>query len=135
MKTCELIGTALDWAVARAERRSIWLGDWLAVPPDTALRFRSGAESEAGLYFVGGGFYSPSTIWAQGGPIIEWEEISIGNTLSEENNSVWQAYPNLRSKGGKWGNGSTPLIAAMRCFVANTFGDVMELPYELSERI
>ena len=69
--------------------------------------------------------FQPSTDWSQGGPIIEREKIG-----------VWPS----ESISGQWGArmlntyimyGPTPLIAAMRCFVASKLGDEVEVPEEL----
>lgn len=66
MKTADLIGPALDWAVAKCEGR-----DW----PDTTAKF------------LGEQYYKPSTEWSDGGPIIERERIDIA-----ESNGDWNAY-------------------------------------------
>ena len=98
MKTSELTGAALDWVVAKAERRTI-------------------------DYFRG--IYKPSTDWAQGGPIIEREGITL-----EKRDDLWDA----TFDSGEcffWEFGPTPLIAAMRCYVASKLGDEIELPTEL----
>lgn len=75
-------------------------------------------------YAIHGEFegYSPyeySTDWAQGGPIIEREGIA----LYLYGNSEWNAHV-----GGKESTGPTPLIAAMRCYVASKLGDDVEIP-------
>ena len=60
--------------------------------------------------------WSPSTDWAQGGPIIEREGIQI-----------WCAGPLWGAGHGKWKrfeSGDTPLIAAMRCYVASKQGEM-----------
>ncbi len=36
-----------------------------------------------------------------------------------------------KGAGGKWGMGPTPLIAAMRCYVASKLGDEVDIPEEL----
>jgi hypothetical protein len=103
VKTSELTGAALDWAVAMAE-------NW------------AGADFEVKPY---------STNWAQAGPIIEREKIS----LIEEADRTWQG-----SVGGAtdleapfwFENGPTPLIAAMRCYAASKLGDEVEIPEELA---
>lgn len=72
--------------------------------------------------------YHPSTDWSQGGPIIERERIDI---VSDPNGTAgWMAltYVNF-SKVFK--SGPTPLIAAMRCYVASKLGDEAEIPEEL----
>ena len=75
---------------------------------------------------------SPSTNWAQGGPIIEREVISLV-FLGDH----WVAStPNPEAKLGDGRDpleayGPTPLIAAMRCYVSSKLGDEVELPEEL----
>lgn len=126
MKVSELIGTDIDYWVAKAEG--------LPLKHDP-MGF--GAQSPggywvwpdkfppAGGYMQVGKDYSPSTHWSQGGPIIEREEISIGYVIPAMKDSIWQASPSLSAKGagGKSGSGPTPLIAAMRCYVASKFGE------------
>ena len=108
-KTNELIGPALDWAVAKCRGfdgldKDLWLmRDGIAAMPLHA--------------------YTPSTYWAQGGPIIERELISVS---SQTNGHSWAA------KGAhNYSYGPTPLIAAMRCFVASKLGDEVDVPEEL----
>jgi hypothetical protein len=97
MKTSELTGAALDWAVAKCEY------EWV----------RDGVDDDCPNY---------STNWAQGGAIIERERISVIGQGGDD----WIA---------EWGwiqvFGDTPLIAAMRCYVASQLGDDIEVPNEL----
>jgi Protein of unknown function (DUF2591) len=101
MKTSELTGAALDWAVAKCERPN-----WDA----TILT----------MNVLNGGF-NPSINWAQGGPIIEREGIDIYQS------GVWVA----EMDGKHTTEGPTPLIAAMRCYVASKLGDEVDVPEEL----
>ena len=78
--------------------------------------------------------YSPSTNWAHGGPIIEREGVSVERVTS----ALWDAY--LIREDKKYGgierieaDGPTPLIAAMRCYVASRLGDEVEVPDALCE--
>ena len=104
MKTSELTGHALDWAVAMCE----------GIDHDTAaLNIMFGDDNDW--------FLAPSTDWAQGGPIIEREGIEL---LCESLGFRWVAMP---QKGPEW-RGSTPLIAAMRCYVASKLGDEVDVP-------
>lgn len=149
MKTSELTGAALDWAVAKCDGY------------ERKIRFNAYKEWEDLVrtqvrdddYTI----YSPSTDWAQGGPIIERERISIirleDDSATDDNGdycgriSVYGAVlgeyfdeDQLRSSYGEaWGEivyidyelvtkGQTPLIAAMRCYVASKLGDNVELP-------
>jgi len=65
--------------------------------------------------------YSPSTKWSQGGEIIE----RVGVTVQKEG-STWSAYfrDRLFAEDGTeyFSTGDTPLIAAMRCYVASMIG-------------
>ena len=64
-----------------------------------------------------------STNWAQGGPIIERERIDV----LYEHDLRWIAVP----QKGIESYGPTPLIAAMRCYVASKLGDEVDIPEEL----
>jgi len=118
IKTAELTGPALDWAVAKCEDLEVWR------EPD-------------GIYLCEGGevgfMFRPSTSWQEGGPIIEREEISSYHEIPAMRDSIWQARPSLSAKGagGRWGIGPTPLIAAMRCYVASKLGEEIDIPEEL----
>ena len=113
MKTSELQGAALDWAVAKCE-----------YPGAEHLITRQNP-------------FQYSTDWAQGGPIIEREKISLFR-YGESHSSVWTAlayfdecYFDISSNDGTGVEGETPLIAAMRCFVSSKLGDEVEIPEEL----
>ena len=115
MKTSELTGCALDWAVAKCEGAS----------PDTLESYIDGMrEADDGNY---------STNWAQGGPIIEREKIAVRfepecHWLFAPPKATWLANYN---GVGEW-HGPTPLIAAMRCYVASKLGDTVDIPEELT---
>ena len=104
MRTKDLTGPALDWAVAKCmgENMEYWFE-----------KFTGGADRRALLT-------NYSTDWSQGGPIIEREEIAL------HKGDDWFA----RCKGYD-GTGPTSLIAAMRCYVASKLGDEVEVPEEL----
>jgi hypothetical protein len=72
-----------------------------------------------------GAWYAPSTNWAQGGPIIEREKI---NPEWMPRSECWMA--NCVADRAPY-EGPTPLIAAMRCYVASKLGDEVEIPEEL----
>jgi hypothetical protein len=102
IKTSELTGAALDWAVANCERVD---------------HLFAGHE-------VGRLHYSST--WAEGGPIIEREWISVWQV----GNKYWKAdIGGLHSH-----NGATPLIAAMRCYVASKLGGEVDVPDELTNQ-
>ena len=101
MKTSELTGNALNWAVNHAERLT--------------------------------GIFAPVNYcgkWEHGGPIIEREKLFVKPTI----NKGWRSY-----QRDPFGNGichsqygPTPLIAAMRCYVASKLGDEVEVPDEMA---
>lgn len=80
--------------------------------------------------------YAPAESWSVAGPIIEREGIS---TVRDEGDDYWQAVTDANSGSmfgpGLCGNnfqcGPTPLIAAMRCYVASRLGDEVDVPDEL----
>lgn len=122
MKTADLIGPALDWAVAKAEG---------------ITEINNGYGTLPILDMVAAYQYSPSTDWSQGGPILEREKIDIIYDIENEmdNDPVgWLAQKwVLPLADGNFSQifGTTPLIAAMRCYVASKLGDEIELPEEL----
>lgn len=117
MKTSELKGPALDWAVAKADGREP------IVTPFKNSRgnalYRSEWEQCEGIR------WQPSTDWSQGGPLIERERIDV---FSVRNGNGWCAQSDVRVYNGY---GPTPLIAAMRCLVASKLGDTVQVPQEL----
>lgn len=120
-KVAYLEGAHLDWAVAKAERL-----------PKEVVRFSS--LYGCGLRVVPQGkkyrvtqSFQPSSDWSVAGPIIERTYISLttdadGFVTEEE---PW--YCEVPSSN-EWATGSTPLIAAMRAYVASMFGEEVELP-------
>ncbi len=118
VKTADLIGPALDWAVAQCE---MMRADYR----DRGLL----------VHRIGYGQPMPpySTNWSQGGPIVEREEIGLRRNAPCSRGREWEASPSITAKGagGKWGYGSTPLIAAMHCFVASRLGNEVDIPEEL----
>jgi hypothetical protein len=107
MKTSELSGAALDWAVSKCEGFTWEQGDL-----------------DAGEYGPG---FKPSTDWAHGGPIIEREEICVGTSHI----APWMACLDDGMEVRNRERGDTLLIAAMRCYVSSKLGDEVELPEEL----
>ena len=117
IKTEDLTGPALNWAAAKCERRpySYTLNDIKGEPPLVVRAFE------------------PSTSWQEGGPIIEREEIGIRRNAPCSDGRQWEASGSITAKGAgyRWGYGPTPLIAAMRCYVASKMGDTIDIPEEL----
>lgn len=125
MKTSELTGVALDWAVAKCEGATDFWFDTVATHwvkldgKDRALRY-GWAQS-----------YLPSTEWTLGGPIIEREGFELCRLESSAFGIEWRAQIDCDCRF----YGPTPLIAAMRCYVASKLGDEVEIPQELGETV
>ena len=121
IKTSELTGAALDWAVAESE------GERYGPPT-----FRVHQNSKGATVYLNTGMqqsgipYRPSTDWAQGGPIIEREGITLRSCID---GAAWDA--ELAYEETILAPGPTPLIAAMRCYVASKLGDEVDIPEEL----
>ena len=109
MKTSELTGPALDWAVAKCEGIT-----YFGAPQGRteAMEFLLMHPDDPDLQF--------STNWSQGGPIIEREGVSIKWVTADE----WMAV----GLDNAVTFGPTPLIAAMRCYVASELGDEVDIP-------
>jgi hypothetical protein len=140
--TKDLIGAALDWAVARCEydelaQKAIQYPDYVGTLP----------------------IPSPSTDWSQGGAIILREGISVVRIDDEYvkfedgyryeprwiaatgQHGVQQTYGPQGAFFGDYyqvdaddvaGVGATPLIAAMRCYVASKLGGEVDTPEKLA---
>jgi hypothetical protein len=120
IKTSDLIDLALDWAVSQC----------------VGIVWEQG-DLDAGHYGPG---FKPSTVWGDGGPIIEREGIFPSLTDIERHDDGQVTFDQkfrartpaqyLDHDEGMYG--PTPLIAAMRCFVASRLGDEVEVPDELA---
>lgn len=125
VSTAELTGTALDWAVVSAKGYS-------------KLALTISGEVKEFQRMHSDGYHNYSTDWAQGGPIIEREKIKVlpnmGGTWSAQirhtESHPLMSHPVLA--GWTNGSGGTPLIAAMRCYVASKLGNNVELPEGLA---
>ena len=135
IKVSEASGPVLDWMVAKAEGR---LGAWIQdeLRPGTSIKDIDFDDLRRLMVYVPGRRrdpyteWKPSTNWSQGGPIIE-RLIAEGFELKTATFSAkFQCY-RITGDFITSGFGPTPLIAAMRCFVASELGDEMDVPEEL----
>lgn len=124
MKTSELTGKPLDWAVAKA-------CGLVTVEVEGVLHLVN-TRGQPSINF------NPSTNWSQGGPIIEQHRITISALFAQINPPIpdfdkneWGAYIPYGTTERGMGAGPTPLIAAMRCLIASKLGDEIEIPEEL----
>ena len=116
MKTSELQGAALDWAVAKCEGK-LGTFDFYLHESTGAFMLESGDVS-----FL----YSPSTQWKEGGPIIEREITRVENL----GDGRWAAYKNSKDETHRL-TGPTMLTAGLRCFIASRLGDEVDVPEDL----
>lgn len=145
VKTADLIGYALDWAVGDACK-------------DSESRLY---QDVRGFWLVGpfGKPWNPSEDWSQGGPLIASNQVYLEPPhdvhrayLDEKSgriSGIWQTYeswhatvsarvrtlpPKIEGFPGLVGRGEgeTPLIAACRAIVKSHFGDTMQVPEELT---
>jgi len=119
VKTSQLSGVQLDWAVAHIQGYAEGPNGSFWITEDDCVDFK------------------PSTDWAQGGPIIERETISVAaDTADMFDSFLWFASVDdiLVDPDEAIGvRGPTLLIAAMRCYVASKLGDEIEVPDELKQ--
>lgn len=129
-KTNELTDAPLDWAVAKCL---------------TLTGAARGVELRDGVPMVLNGCWAVAEFsynWDQGGPIIEREITKVFRNVG----GIWSAMvlkdvsipPEDRgtslalTRRAQWnGAGPTPLIAAMRCYVASKLGNEVDIPKEL----
>jgi len=147
IKTSELSGAALDWAVAKVA--GIPTGVMSGIP------YRQDLPGDT---YGPGPIWKPSTDWSQGGPLIQSNQIFLEPprdvhraNYDEKTGKVrgcWQTYeswhatvsarvrtlpPKIEGFPGRVGRGEgeTALIAACRAIVTSVFGDEVEVPEEL----
>ena len=102
VKTADLIGPALDWAVAKAD----------------------GWDFSKEYYRIMVQGYCPSTDWSQGGPLID-KHNAYHHRDQRGQITAWV-------EGFRSYKGETRLIAACRAIVAAKLGDVVQVPEELA---
>jgi len=138
----ELEGKLLDYWVARSMGYRFWLEkrgayELAVVQPPTYRepwmehRDKDGNKprytevftaEELKCGFFGTGLRHFSTDWTYGGPIIEREAICVDKLMSPD----WcAAKRNTTDDAGAWYAGPTPLIAAMRAYVASVYGETV----------
>lgn len=121
VKTTNLKGQALDWAVATS------LGFICFIDHPRFLRNKS---SIMNVYIQDVPY---SIDWAFGGPVIEKEGIDLRKRVPDPDIArpnprfAWKAEM-VATKHYHCGTGPTPLVAAMRCLVASKLGNEVEIP-------
>ena len=120
IKVAEATELQLDWLVAYAEGRKC-----------SVVQSSIGLTPFVVLYTDPLGMFTPSTSWAQGGQILERENISVGyqGHSGVPLDSLWYA----TNRADACGFGQKPLIAVLRCFCSK-LGDVVDIPEELCQQ-
>lgn len=120
IKTSDLIGASLDWAVMECYRSTFqmatepkpWRGGIDTFGPGNGYKYPSWGAKK----------YNPSTNWELGGPIIDSLKPHFTIVPDNRGGGVIADTPAALLKG------PTYLVAAMRCFVATNLGDEVEVP-------
>lgn len=139
VKTSDLEGAALDWAVAQATKAWDWahsLHPTMTLDPsfESACirpypRGEFGSSLETCVLIPRNPMrqdpspFCPSSEWSHGGPLISDYRVSVIYSDEDSDPCAWT------DDTAAW-SGPTPLIAAMRAIVAAKLGDEIEIPME-----
>ncbi|QNT38657.1 phage protein NinX family protein [Pseudomonas asiatica] len=119
VRVSNLIGAALDWAVAIAEEM------YVHIP--TGLKHEYWYKD--GRCVTSRTSWEPSTCWGQGGPLFDKHLGSAHhNPHLEDGCCRYSAGP---AGAGMWLYGPTALIAFCRTLVLTKLGDTVQVPKEL----
>lgn len=137
-----LEGALLDAAVAKAEGHEVRLAPERPGSGGPLVCWQVRTASYVRELYPPSEAFEPSTEWAHGGPLVERERIVVVPTaktcaafypveyrVGETDptgalDSKFVHFDRLHS----WSTGPTPLIAAMRAYVASKFGEEVDLP-------
>ena len=131
VKTAELTGPVLDWAVGIVVYGKVYVyPDGGLCPPEGTISLN---EDDGTLWtnigeFHHGDQWTPSTDWDQGGPMIASHQVNLHSPQTSDD--CWAAWVTIRGKDFCQG-GWQPLVAACRAIVAAKLGDVVSVPAEL----
>ncbi|EIK96103.1 hypothetical protein PMM47T1_14125 [Pseudomonas sp. M47T1] len=139
VKTADLSGEALNWAVGKAERL-----DLLMAPPVYGNPWRVFVRY-AGEVTTRDVRYAPQESWTDGGPLIDKYQLTVSSPLASVHrhggpNAGWG--PSNNWSACTWTKGVTgrraighhetsALVAACRAIVAAKLGDTVQVPKEL----
>ena len=145
VKTGELIGPALDWAVAISKgipAEELYIQKWGSRLPPSIYRRDRDEDGNLDGWYTSGPDLLFSRKWEAGGPIIQREGINL--SVDYQDYALSDDMVQIGWKGNLWNNsvpgtagflqwayGPTPLIAAMRCFCSAKLGDEVDIPDEL----
>ncbi len=121
VRVADLSGALLDLWVARAEGKCYTQnpGVW-----GNALINDLGRLSISKNSWDCARYFEPSKNWGHGGPIIQSVGISIAPVTTWAMGPSWEA--RMPQSAGLRFHDESPLVAAMRAYVASRFGDVVD---------
>ncbi len=117
VKTAELSGAALRWAVAQAEGLEVTI-----YPPEYGNGHRIAVKGRSETY-------RPDTNWSQGGPLFSKHLIEF--VVEHEDVICAVLCDDYGMQVSEFRCGETHLIAACRAIVAAKLGDTVAVPAEL----
>lgn len=128
VKTADLAGEALGWALGKAEGLDVYLEPpgYNGVPWRVFARYQGQATEHAKRF-------NPWEDWAVGGPLAGKYQMEF--IAGEDNRSMsaslaaWRQYG--KSHRTRFITGTNHLVAACRAIVAATLGDTVQVPKEL----
>ena len=124
VKTADLVGEALGWAVGKAEGLNLEL-----VPPQYGNPWRVFARYQ-GQAIEHTKRYNPWEDWALGGGLIEKYAAMVRGFPNQMYQTL--AIARVRISGAlAWRSGKTPLVALCRAIVSAKLGDTVQVPKEL----
>jgi len=128
VNTSDLTGAALDWAVAVVDERREPRIEYAYMDKKPFISVYIQCDLSGDTEYRGP--YDPHKNWAIAGPIIEREWLDVTPWPNESAEDLrWQCSQHDNIDCTYFG--PTPLIAAMRCFVAAEFGSEIDIPEEL----
>ncbi|MNE07139.1 hypothetical protein D3C76_211130 [compost metagenome] len=125
VKTPDLVGEALGWAVGKAEGLDLQLAPpgYNGVPWRVFARYRGQAIEHTKRY-------NPWEDWGLGGALIERYAAMVRGFPNQMYETL--AIARVRIDGAlAWRSGQTPLIALCRAIVATKLGDTVQVPKDL----
>ena len=117
VKTSELFGNALSYVVSSLEMPHLVWG--------VTIGLHHASDQIVVPELEEPHCYSPYSTWYMCGPIIEREKIFL---CVDDDSGQWLANEHAPMDEANDGLGPTPLVAAMRCYVASRLGDDVEIP-------
>lgn len=112
LKTIELTGLALRWATMKACKLNLEFKNGQLI---AGTRISGHTELDVP--------YEPDIDWDQGGPIVDRFDLELMRRSDPD-----EPQSAFAKDSQKYGVGSTKLIAAMRCVVAEAIGDEVDVP-------